>query len=122
MPHTIQRQDSAPKPVEIVSSTNALENSLTTGSPIKGTTKDPQDMMEDMLSFLDQLIQKETSNLRRGDNIQRCKEFVNEHGYLEEDYTIRVLQGVVKVLAQEERFALPLSPDRVDPFLLCAPE
>lgn len=73
IPRAVQRKGSDPRPVEAVSSTNALEN-----SPIRGITKLPQDMMDDMLSFLDQLIQKET-NPKRRENIQRCKEFVKEH-------------------------------------------
>lgn len=112
MPRTIQRQGSNPKPVEIVSSPNAQE------SPIRGVTKFPQEMMEVMMTFLNQLIQKELSNPRRRKNMQICKDFVREYGWPEDDYCIRVLQGEVKVMTEKKCFALPASPDNVDTFLL----
>lgn len=74
-------------------------------------------MMDDMLRFLNQLIQKDT-NPRRRENIQRCKESVKEHGGPEEDYYIRVMQVVVKVLTEEEGLAIPPSPAKVNAFLL----
>lgn len=112
MPRTVQRQGPHPKPNEIVSRTNAQE------APIKGLTKDPPEMLEVMLSFLDQSIEEETSNPTRRKNIQVCKDYVREYGYPEDDYYIRVVQGVVTVLNQEERFALLPTPNRADNFLL----
>lgn len=112
MPRTIQRQGPHPKPTEIVRSTDAQDG------PIKGLTKDPPEMLEVMMRFLDQLIEEETSNPTRRKNIQICKDYVGEHGYPEDDYYIRVVQGVVTVLNQEERFALPPTPNRADNFLL----
>lgn len=112
MPRTIQRRDSNPKPVEIVSSTNAQE------SLIRGLTKSPQEMMEVMMIFLDRLVQEELSNPRRRKNIQICKDFVREYGWPEDDYCVRVWQGEVKVITETQRSALPPSLDRVDAFLL----
>lgn len=71
-----------------------------------------------MLTYLDRLISKETSNPRRRKNIQICKDFVREYGWPEDDYYIWVMQGVVKVITQEERFSLPRSPAKADAFLL----
>lgn len=45
-------------------------------------------MMEEILSYLDRLISKETSNPRRRKNIQICKDFVREFGWPEDDYYI----------------------------------
>lgn len=112
MPRTIQRQGPNPKPTEIASSADAQEGE------IKGLTKDSQEMMEAMLIYLDQLIQKETSNPRRRENIQICRDYVRQYDWPEDDYYIWVVQGVVKVITQEERFELPPSPAKADNFLL----
>ncbi|KAI3396818.1 hypothetical protein diail_11647 [Diaporthe ilicicola] len=75
-------------------------------------------LMDDMVSFLDQLIQKETSKPRLRENIQRCKDFVREYGWPEEDYYILVVQGEVKVLTEEKSFALHGLSANPDAFLL----
>lgn len=75
-------------------------------------------MFEAILDFLDQEIQKETSNPKRRASIQLCRDFVSEYGFPEEDHYIHVKDGVVRVLTVEERSRLPGSPSNVNNFLL----
>lgn len=117
MPRTVQKQPGPrPKPVEIISITDVQ------AVPVKGLTKDPPEMVETMMIFFDQLIEKGRSNPTHCKNIQICKDYVRKHGYPEDDYCILVVQGVVTVLSQEERFALPRVGNPSDNFLLCAPD
>lgn len=113
MSHFLKQHDSSPDLIGELSDANASEN-----GPTRGITKVPQDMMEDMLSCLDRMIQNETKNPRRRENMQIGKDFVREHGLPEGDYCIWVLKGVVLVLTEEQMWALPKSPARADAFVL----
>lgn len=75
-------------------------------------------MFEAILNGLDQKIQNETSNARRRESIQLCRDFVAEYGFPEEDHYIYVKDGVVRVLTKEESTRLPGSPTNVNNFLL----
>lgn len=75
-------------------------------------------MFEAILDFLDQEIQKETSNPKRRASIQMCRDFVSEYGFPEEHHYIHVKDGVARVLTEEERSKLPRSPANVNNFLL----
>lgn len=113
MSHFLKQHDSSPEFIGELSDANASEN-----GPTRGITKVPQDMMEDMLSCLDRMIQKETKNPRRRENMQIGKDFVKEHGWPQGDYCIWVLKGIVLVLTEEQMWALPNSPARADAFVL----
>lgn len=113
MSHFLKQKDTIPEPVGSFSDADASEH-----GPSRGITKVPQDMMEDVLSCLDRMIQNETKNPGRRENMQIGKDFVREHGWPEEDYCIWVLKGVVLVLTEEQMWALPKSPARADAFVL----
>lgn len=78
----------------------------------------PQDMMEDMLSRLDRVIEDETKNPRRRENMKIGREFIVKHGWPTKDYCIWVLRGVVLILTEAQLYALPESPERADAFLV----
>lgn len=113
MSHLLKQHDSSPELIGELSDANASEN-----GPTRGITKLPQNMMEDVLGWLDRMIQNETTNPRRRENMQIGKYFVREHGFPEEDYCICVLKGVVLVLTEEQIWALPGSPAWADAFVM----
>lgn len=104
MPRGSQNRVSGPKPVEISS-----DAAVARPGPVQGTSKDDSELLNDLLGFLDKRIQDETSNARRRESIQLCRNFVQEHGYPLEDYCIYAwaTQGVVKVLTDDEAETLP---------------
>lgn len=109
----LKKHGSSPEPIGSINDTNAPEN-----GPIRGITKVPQDMVEDVLSCLDQMIQNETKSPRRRENIGFGRDFVREHGWPEKGCCIWVLKEVVFVLTEEQLEALPKSRARVDAFVL----
>lgn len=93
-----------PQPVD-------MSNDAAVSGPgsVQGTSKDDEQLLNDLLGFLDKRIQDETSNPSRRESIQLCRNFVQEHGYPLEDYCIYAwaTHGVVKVLSDEEAETLP---------------
>ncbi|KAI7773230.1 hypothetical protein LA080_011495 [Diaporthe eres] len=49
-------------------------------NPFQGTSNDDQELLNDLIGFLDQRIQDAT-NPRRRDSIELCQDFVKKHGY-----------------------------------------
>lgn len=79
------------------------------------------DIMENLLNCLDEMTQNETSNLRRRENMQLCRDFVRDHGWPNEGYCIWALKGVALVLTEEQVLKLPKSPPaRVDVYTMAS--
>ncbi|KAH8774766.1 hypothetical protein F5883DRAFT_18333 [Diaporthe sp. PMI_573] len=120
MPRGMQNRGSGPKPVENIS------DAATAGQgPVQGTSKNDQELLNDLLGFLDKRIQDETSNPRRRESIQLCRNFVNDHGYPVEDYCIYAwaTHGIVKVLTDDETKTLPHTVEHAsESYALGAPE
>lgn len=116
VPYLIKTRRTHPRLIEHLSDENTPEE-----GPCRGTTRVPQDTGEGILSLLDTMIHDETSNLRRRDNIQLVRNFVEKHGWPQEDYVIWALKGVVLVLTEGQWRALPQSPARADAFELGGP-
>lgn len=110
----LKRHDSSPEPIGNISDANAHEN-----RPIGAMTKGTPEIMENMLSCLDEMTQNETSNPRRRENMQLCRDFVRDHGWPKDGYCIWALKGVVLVLTEEQVLKLPKSnPARVDAYTM----
>lgn len=116
VPCLVKTRSAHPRHIEHLSDENTPEN-----GPYRGTTKVPQDTGEAILSLLDIMIHDETSSLRRRDNMQLVRDFIEKHGWPEEGYVIWALKGVVLVLTEGQWRALPQSPDRSDAFELVSP-
>lgn len=101
MPRATQNKGFGPKPVEI-------NNTAAKHNPVQGTSKNDQELLHDLLGFLDQRIQNET-NPRRRESIELCQDFVKEHGYPEENYYIYAwaTHGIVRVLNEDDLKTLP---------------
>lgn len=78
MSRAAKNQGSSPKPIE-------TDSTVSRHNLIQGTSRDDQEIFNELLGFLDKRIQDET-NPRRRESIQLCQNFVKEHGYPEEDY------------------------------------
>lgn len=107
VPRAAPNQGSGPKPVE-------TNNSAARHNPVHGTSKDDQELLNDLLGFLDQRIQDET-NPRRRDSIKLCQDFVKEHGYPVEDHHIYAwaTHSIVRVLHDDESKTL-LVPNTIE--------
>lgn len=108
-----RRNDPGPGP-----NGNLCDDNMPESGPVGGTEMVPQDMMENMLSHLDRVIEDETKNPRRRDNMKIGREFIVKHGWPTKDYCIWVLRGVVLILTEPQLYALPESPERADAFLV----
>jgi len=113
VPCLVKTRSTHPRHMEPLSDGNTPEN-----GPYRGTTRVPQDTGEGILNLLDIMIHDETSNLRRRDNMQLVRDFIEKHGWPEEGCVIWALKGVVLVLTEGQWMALPQSPDRGDAFEL----
>lgn len=83
VPHSTRSRGFGPKPVE--NNSNATASSHL---PVQGTSKNDQEILNDLLGFLEKGMQDDTLNLSRHESIQLARDFVREHGYPVEDYCI----------------------------------
>lgn len=101
MPRATQNQDSGPKPV-------GTNNTAAKHHPVQGTSKEDQELLNELLGFLNQRIQDE-NNPRRRESMQLCQDFIREHGYPVENYYVYAwaTHGIVRVLNEDESKTLP---------------
>lgn len=101
MPRATQNQDSGPKTIE-------TNNTAAKNHPVQGTSKNDQELLHELLGFLNQRIQDE-NNPRRRESVQLCQDFVREHGYPVENYYVYAwaTHGIVRVLHEDESKTLP---------------
>lgn len=101
MPRATQDLGFRPKPTE-------SNNTAAKHNPFQGTIKNDQELLNELLGFLDQRIQDET-NPRRRESIKLCQDFVREHGYPVENCYIYAwaTHGIVRVLNEDESKTLP---------------
>ncbi|POS72423.1 hypothetical protein DHEL01_v209179 [Diaporthe helianthi] len=116
-----QNRGPGPKPVE----NNGVAAAFSCHGPVQGTSKNDQDLLNDLLGFLDKKIQDETLDPKRRESIRLTRNFVKEHGYPVEEYCIYAwaTHGIVKVLTDEQTKSLPKKAEHTsESYLLGAPE
>lgn len=101
MPRATQNQSSGPKPVE-------TNNTAAKHNPVQGTSKNDQELLDELLGFLDQRVRND-ANPRRRESMKLCQNFVREHGYPVDNYYIYAwaTHGIVRVLNEDESNILP---------------
>lgn len=101
MPRATQNQSSGPKPVE-------TNNTAAKHNPVQGTSKNDQELSDELLGFLDQRVQDD-ANPRRRESTKLCQNFVREHGYPVDNYYIYAwaTYDIVRVLNEDEYKNLP---------------
>ncbi|KAG8158598.1 hypothetical protein KVR01_011720 [Diaporthe batatas] len=109
MPRGTERRGSGPKPVD---TSNDSEAAAVEQGPVQGTSMNDQELLNDLLGFLDKRMHEDTLSPRRP--------------WLPlEDYCIYAwaTHGIVKVLSDDETGSLPKTVEHAsDSYLLGAPE